>query len=192
MRIAGGRSRLWPAKVEFHALLQDVGLVNDGLLVMLWAVRGQRGAGTATSAPNTCASRFPDMRQAAARTSPSRGEQGHACRCGYPNAGQVIDLAQFRRQGRPVRAYGAGGAVGPARAGLPRLASLVEELVAPVGIGCRRPLRTAAADRFCLGRAALALFSAQRVAGTRFRQSLFIRVTSGIRCKGDGRGSGSW
>ena len=29
-----------------------------------------------------------------------------------------------------------GGAVGPARAGLSRLTGLVEDLVAPVGVGC--------------------------------------------------------
>jgi hypothetical protein len=54
-----------------------------------------------------------------------------------------------------------GGAVGPARAGLPRLASLVEDPVAPVGVGCCQPLSVAAPDQFCPGGGAgLALFPA--------------------------------
>jgi hypothetical protein len=63
-----------------------------------------------------------------------------------------------------------GGAVGPARARLYRLTGLVEELVAPVGIGCSGPLRGAATDRGCPGDGGvgLALFSVRRLAGTRF------------------------
>jgi hypothetical protein len=61
-----------------------------------------------------------------------------------------------------------GGTVGPARARLYRLTGLVEELVAPVGIGCSGPLRGAATDRGCPGGAGLALFPVRRLAGTRF------------------------
>ena len=76
------------------------------------------------------------------------------------------------RFGRMVQ----GGAVGPARARLSRLAGLAEDLVAPVSIGCCRPWMIAASDLFCPGRGAeLVLLPVRRLAGTRFRPGLLVR-----------------
>src|SRR5690242_15504860 len=97
-------------------------------------------------------------------------------RCGWPMLARSpawlksgIGAARFGRIAQ-------GGAVGPARAGVSWLTGPVEDLVAPVGVGCCRPLRVAAPGRLCLGcSAGLSFFRARRPVAVPFRPGMLPR-----------------